>query len=121
MFQKYILNDQGEPVEVRNLMEWAMSCDGNRENWAVKQEVIEGIEISTVFLGINHNFRKGPPVVWETMTFGPKGEPLAYACDRCAGGREQAEAMHEAMVGVVRAELASRAEALAMVGDLVVA
>jgi hypothetical protein len=30
------------------------------------QEVI----VSTVFLGLNHNWCDGPPLLWETMVFG---------------------------------------------------
>ena len=56
--------------------------------------------VSTVFLGLDHNFsKKGPALVWETMVFG--GE-LDQEQDRCSGSREQAEAMHERMVKRVK-------------------
>lgn len=37
---------------------------------------IDGVEVtvSTVFLGINHQFQDGPPILWETLVFGPKDE-----------------------------------------------
>lgn len=28
------------------------------------------MRVSTVFLGLNHNFGVGPPLLWETMVFG---------------------------------------------------
>jgi hypothetical protein len=39
----------------------------------VAQDKIVKIRISTVFLGINHNFSStGPPILFETMIFGGK-------------------------------------------------
>jgi hypothetical protein len=42
-----------------------------RRNRLIKKDDIHGVEISTVFLGLDHNFSgTGPPVLWETMIFG---------------------------------------------------
>lgn len=30
----------------------------------------DGVRVSTVFLGLDHSFGAGPPVLWETMIFG---------------------------------------------------
>jgi hypothetical protein len=63
---------------------------------------VEGAEVSTVFLGLDYSFEhhgRGP-ILWETMVF---GGPLDEEMDRCGGTREQAEAMHAAMVERVRA------------------
>ena len=49
-------------------------CD--RETWRahglphVEFTRIDAIEISTVFLGIDHQFGDGPPLLFETMVFG---------------------------------------------------
>jgi hypothetical protein len=41
--------------------------DGVKDEFGTEIE----IHVSTVFLGINHNFRgEGPPIVFETMVFG---------------------------------------------------
>lgn len=50
---------------------------------AKSSEMIDGerIEISTVFLGMDHNFGDGPPLVFESMVFG--GEHQGE-CRRCA-------------------------------------
>ena len=40
------------------------------EQRIVAKDHIEGVEVSTVFLSQNHNFREGPPLVFETMVFG---------------------------------------------------
>jgi hypothetical protein len=34
----------------------------------------DGIRVSTVFLGLDHSFGNGPPVLWETMVFGADGD-----------------------------------------------
>lgn len=41
----------------------------------VCQEKIEGYFISTVFLGINHGWGNGPPLLFETMIFDQNVEP----------------------------------------------
>lgn len=41
---------------------------------------IAGYWVSTVFLGIDHGYGKGRPVLFETMTFGPDGDE--YTCVR---------------------------------------
>jgi hypothetical protein len=90
--QFYILNDKGSPVPV-GVIEWA-KWFGEHKN--IRQETIGRSWISTIFLGLDYEpFRGGPPVLWETMVFGGKCNQEG---DRCAGSKEQAEAMHEAMV-----------------------
>jgi hypothetical protein len=59
--------------------------------------------ISTVFLGLDHNWSgRGRPVLWESMVFGGK---LDQEQDRCSGSREQAEVMHARMVERVKGKL----------------
>jgi hypothetical protein len=33
----------------------------------------DGKVVSTVFLGLDHSYREGPPVLWETMVFSREG------------------------------------------------
>jgi hypothetical protein len=80
----YILKDK-EIIKVP-LMEWAKWFeDADR---TIKKEDINNYHISTVFLGLDHNFSTtGEPVLFETMVFpisGPTGE-IDYGevdCDR---------------------------------------
>lgn len=97
---RYILDERGEPVQEPNLFTWAAWMEENRR--VVKQEDVGDFKISTVFLALDHNFADddSPPFLWETMVFSnhpnaPCG--LDEETDRCAGSREQAEAMHERM------------------------
>ena len=64
-----------EPVSC-SLMEWARwfehRSDENKETWQVAMTIIGEHEISTVFIGLNHQFVDGGhPLLFETMVFGP--------------------------------------------------
>lgn len=79
-------------------IKWRIKAEG----FKVAHTFIGDCYISTVFLGLDHNWSKtGPPVLWETMVFG--GE-LDQRQMRCTGAREQAEAMHAVMVKHVEAK-----------------
>ena len=108
---KYVLNDKGEPVLEPDLITWAQWFETSWPARNVAREEVGDYVVSTVFLGLDHQFGDdGPPLVWETMVFECKltddhcGEEID--CDRCSGGREQAEAMHVAMVERLKAMLA---------------
>lgn len=57
------------PVDV---MEWALWFESHNKERIVQQTTLsDGVFVSTVFLGIDHNFfEKGPPILFETMVFG---------------------------------------------------
>lgn len=66
----YIIQ-KGETVKVENLKDWAifMECYERR---LIFTEIGEA-KISTVFLGLDHNFsEQGDPILWETMVFSEK-------------------------------------------------
>lgn len=67
----YILAEDDTPVPCDDLLRWEewMRKDDRR---TVAKTTIEGLgQISTVFLGIDHDWSfHGPPVLWETMIFG---------------------------------------------------
>ena len=109
----YILKDK-EVVEELDFMKWAQSFE--KMDLVIKQEIIatgmsfetpmsaktvnlakgklEGCRISTVFLGIDHNFGDdSPPLLFETMVFGGKFDQEQ---DRYAT-YDEALAGHEAM------------------------
>lgn len=64
---------------------------------------IGGITVSTVFLGIDHSFGSGPPLLFETMVFDPAAGPLDEEQVRYST-EEQAAAGHAAMVERVKME-----------------
>jgi len=94
--EHWILDDKGRPVQV-DLLTWA-KWFGTADR-IICHETIGQNWVSTIFMGIDHSFtHEGPPILWETMTFGAK---LHQEQLRCAGSKEQAEAMHEEMVKAV--------------------
>lgn len=96
---RYILDDAGRPTPEPDLVRWAMWYETAQRKVA-ETHVEQGVRVSTVFLGLDHQYDEGAPILWETMVF---GGPYNEAQERCAGSREQAEAMHEAMVARVKA------------------
>ena len=67
MTDKYILEGHN-PVICENLIEWAKWFE--KSDRKVAKTKIKDVTISTVFLGINHNFGEGKPILFETMIFG---------------------------------------------------
>lgn len=65
----YILDESGQPVPEFDTLKWARWFEENARQVAITD--VDGVRISTVFLGIDHNFGdRGAPVLWETMIFG---------------------------------------------------
>lgn len=87
MSDKYIL-DGHNVVECSDLMKWAEWFETAHrhvaktdigvpawkhwlgKHWGIKR--FEPVRISTIFLGLDHRFGSGPPLLFETMIFGGK-------------------------------------------------
>ncbi len=68
MTDNYVLDSSGHPRLEPDIIKWAeWHCRAERH---VAKTIVRGITISTVFLGLNHNWGDGPPILWETMIFG---------------------------------------------------
>lgn len=93
----WILDGAGTPVREPDLLKWAQWFGTNERT--VAYDTIGESNVSTVFLGLDHTFDGGAPILWETMVFGGK---LNEEQDRCSGNREQAEAMHAKMISRVK-------------------
>lgn len=63
----------------------------------VSNTMVEEIRISTVFLGLDHNYGEGPPILFETMIFG--GAHDQYQERYCTW--EEAEEGHKVAVKLV--------------------
>jgi hypothetical protein len=95
---KYIL-DGHTPKPVDDLMEWARQFE--KTNRRVAHTTTKtGAEVSTIFLGLDHAFGSGKPLLFETMIFG--GAQDGY-CDRYATW-DEAEAGHVRAVQLAEAE-----------------
>src|SRR5687768_5852202 len=64
----YIL--EGKEPKPCELMEWASSMSNIDGRVVNKTTLPDGTNISTVFLGLDHSYGDGPPVLFETMIFG---------------------------------------------------
>ena len=56
-----------KPVPVSTVTEWAIWFE---KAGRVASDYVGDVHISTVFLGIDHSFGSGPPLLFETMIFG---------------------------------------------------
>jgi hypothetical protein len=93
---RYILDAAGRPVHEPDLLKWARWFEEHREERVVARTRVGECQVSTIFLALDHRWDEdGPPILWETLVF-RRGDEAD--CDRCSGSREQAEAMHAAMV-----------------------
>ena len=97
-----------EPVPV-DILTWAKWSErrGDFRRIALT-EVREGVHVSTVFLGFDHSFGHGPPLLFETMAFGKKLGDHENDCDRYSTW-DEAERGHKDMVMRVLAWLAEAA------------
>ena len=55
---------EGNPM---TLSEWAYAFERERH---IGQDGIGEVRVSTVWLGLDHRFGEGPPLIFETMIFG---------------------------------------------------
>lgn len=75
MMRKWILNSHGIPVPCDDDEKWSRWFNDINNRRIEETKLENGYVISTVFLGIDHNFwGRGFPVLYETMLFDPKGE-----------------------------------------------
>ena len=95
----YVLTNRGVPVLEEDAIKWCQFI-GNGELRKVAKDRVGYMVVSTVFLGIDHNFGGDTPILWETLVFGEGS--MVDEIDRCGGNREQAEAMHAKMLKRVR-------------------
>lgn len=69
MHDKFILVDK-VAVEESDLMKWGKWMEKKNARRVASTKLDDGTHISTVFLGLNHNFDdEGPPLLFETMVF----------------------------------------------------
>jgi len=87
-----MLDEEHNLVPCEDLLTWARWFD-TADRVVAQTELPNGYFVSTVFLGLDHNFLRGPPLVFETMVF-PDGEQRRY------GTWAEAEAGHAIVVAL---------------------
>jgi hypothetical protein len=101
MSDKYILVGH-DVVPADDFQTWARDFEKGTDRHVALTK-LDGAEVSTVFLGLNHRFGDGPPLVFETMVFGGVCDQEQKRYSTWA----EAEAGHAAMVEKVRHALAA--------------
>ena len=65
----YILDTGGNPVPCDRVFAWRDWFDAQDRSLAL-DTLPSGARVHTIFLSLNHAFRPGPPVLWETRVEG---------------------------------------------------
>lgn len=97
----YILMDR-LPVAV-DMMTWAQWF-ANIDNRRVGSDHIGSVHVSTVFLGLDHNWHGvGDPILFETMIFrGPLDQETWRYCTYAEAERGHAEAVAQAKIAAAK-------------------
>lgn len=69
MNDKYILKGH-VAVPCHDLLQWGRWFE--EADRSVAKDTVGDVRVSTVFLGLDHSFGSGPPLLFETMIFGGK-------------------------------------------------
>ena len=95
--------DGHTPVSTDDPVKWAETFKS--QDRRVAQTDVDQYSVSTVFLGIDHNwYPSGRPILFETMVFTDQEDPLdQWQARYCTW--EEAEAGHEAVVYKLRNRL----------------
>jgi hypothetical protein len=93
MNDKYILD--GKNVVSASLEEWAQWYE-TADRAVAKTSISDEVNVSTVFLGLDHSFGDGPPQLFETMIFGGEHDQYQERFETW----EQAEAGHKVAVSL---------------------
>lgn len=83
---------QGNPIT-----EWARLLDDKTYQRVAETTLPDGKWVSTVWLGLNHRYSAGPPLIFETIVFRNHDDYGELDCERYSTEAE-ALAGHEAMV-----------------------
>lgn len=108
MGDKWILDDDGNPVSEPDLMKWADWFGDAQKNQlrVVARTDVSNYEVSTVFLALDYSFGGPEPILYETMVFAKGAKPGVSTNDDGFfdrySTREEALQGHERIVGLVK-------------------
>ena len=93
---------EGEPLE--DFRQWAILF-ADEERRVVGFTALDGVEVSTVWLGLDYSIGPGPPLIYETMIFGGPHDERQWRYpnrDAALAGHDQAVALARDAVEVPR-------------------
>lgn len=70
MSRWYTLNELDEPVEEPDIIKASRWLENNLEQRQIAYTKFGECFLSTVFLGLDHNYRCGTPILFESLWFG---------------------------------------------------
>ncbi len=76
--------------------EWAESYNHPESRRVAQTKINDDVHVSTVFLGMNHQYGDSPPLLFETMIFGGAHDDYQERCSTF----EEAEAGHARAVAL---------------------
>ena len=85
------------PVPVDDALDWARWYEAADDTRIVAHTDTPAGTVSTVFLGLNHRFGPGPPLLFETLIFGGKRDQAMWRYSTW----DEAEAGHAAAVAML--------------------
>jgi hypothetical protein len=94
---------QGNPITMEQWASGRSGRSGHIERRVAGDALPDGTWVSTVWLGLDHSYGDGPPLIFETMAFA-KGRPWDQDCRRYTT-EEEALTGHGAFVTELRARL----------------
>lgn len=100
----YILDDSGKPIPEPDVVAWGKWMEGEGNRIVAKDTLPNGLRVSTVFLGMDHQWGAGPPLLYETMIFPPDSYDDLY--QERYSTREEAIAGHA--VALAKAEATAK-------------
>lgn len=102
MIKHWTLNAEGEPVEC-DFLAWLQWFE-NGEARVLRQDQVGSFKVSTVFLGVDHGWGDGPPLLWETMIFDDRTHAEAFDGyqERYSSRRAALDGHHRAVETVLR-------------------
>lgn len=98
--KNYILKNN-VPIPCDDILVWGRWFEENKKGRHVGDTTVGDVRISTVFLGIDHSFGRGRPVLFETMIFGGEHEGDCWRWFTWF----DAEEMHPKVVAMVKGEI----------------
>lgn len=100
MSLRYYILDGKEAKPVKHMLDWAKWFETADRH--VNDTCVAEVRISTIFLGLDHNYRsEGPPLIFESMIF---GGTFDLECRRYSTW-DEAIAGHEELVCQVKGTL----------------
>ena len=94
----YTTDAEGNPVPTDDIETYGRFMEDIEGRRVAREDAGDG-DVSTVFLGIDHGFGRGKPVLWETLIFGGENDGKMWRYSSLA----DAKAGHSAVVAWLKA------------------